>query len=248
MAAEVPFPDTRLLRVSSREALSKSSNSQYTIDLGNAISDVADGIRGISVTGIGFCNCDPNIVEDTVFETRGVGAPVVDAVTIPRGQYTFEQLRDLLIAGLSNVTSIVLDSQGYVVFTGDGNFANLFGSAWALLGFSDNQLTDPGPVVTAVQFPNLQGLQVAFLHSSVLADSQHALDSEGLLVSFLTHVPITVPYQTMQTHEPFQHVYPSIVYKTPLTPRSINITLRDVTGRVVDVGSSELWVVFRLWI
>ena len=241
------FPQTRLLRVSSREATVKRSNGDYEIDLGNSLSEIADGIQGISVLGFGFMNTDPNVTEDTLFGNGGLAAPLQTNIIVPKGQYDFSQLAALL-APQGHILTCTLDAQGFVTITTDGTFSGLYGPGWSTyLGFDESQYNDLSGSITAANLPSLQGLQTAYLHSASLVQGVHSVDSEGLIVSFMAHGGVTVPFGFHQVCNTDQQHYASVAYKAPATLRTLNIALRDVTGRVIE-SSGEVWAVFRLWV
>lgn len=241
-----PHARTRLARVASREALRKVSNSEYTIDFGNAFPGSYNrSIVGVSVEGIGFNNVHPNVPEKySRFQAGGF------STNVPVGYYSVDELLQYLVAEDAALTSAVVNADGFVelVFTIPVTLGPGGRGGWYLLGFpEDVNLQAPQTTHTATKLPNLNGLQVAYLHSSVLVDSQHAFDGEGLLVSFMTHIPITVPFGLQQTYDPKQTERPSIAYEEEVTLRQVNFTLRDHDGDVVDVGQSDMWVVLRLW-
>ncbi len=102
-------------------------------------------------------------------------------------------------------------------------------------------------VLIAPHLTNIQGEQVVFLHSSILCAGQQAVDGEGRLTSILTAIPVKVERGLSEWYAPEQDEGPTIIYDRPLPLNSINITLRDVRGAALDIGSGELWVLLRFW-
>jgi len=245
----IPKPNTRLLRVSNIEADTVESNSAFTIDLGNTINEIGEGVTGISVEAVGFVNADPNVLESLLFQISNAFPPTTQQASVPRGQYTVDYIMNEIKTSMPDIIDVVLNDQQKVEITATLNVGQLEGDAWGILGFTDDQINVAvGGSITANALPRLGGLQVAYLHSSVLADSQHAIDGEGILVSFMTPIPVDVPFGSAVYYDPRQNTYPSIVYKDPLSMRRLNITIRGGDGHVVDSGSSEVWAVFRLWL
>ena len=103
-------------------------------------------------------------------------------------------------------------------------------------------------VIAAPFGPNCQGDGSVFLHSSILAYGQEAIDGEGRMTGAITAIPITVQYDINQTYAPNQLERPSIIYSTRQSIRRVNFTLRDIRGNSLNIGTGELWVLLRLWL
>jgi len=103
-------------------------------------------------------------------------------------------------------------------------------------------------VIIADNLTTLAGESALFLHSSAVAKGRETLDGEGLTNAMVQAIPITVPFGVNQTFTNQNgEARPSIIYDELTSIRQINIQLRDVRGRAVDIGGGELWVVFRFW-
>lgn len=241
---------TRTMRLSTSDATSLVSNSKFVIDIGNVQG--LDECRGCSVECVGFANCHPNVEEDSVFTVLGDGLGLWGAsqsVTVARGQYTFAQLAAAITSGLDGVVSIVLNARGFAVLTGDANFTAISGSAWKMLGFSAAQLGAlAGTVVTAQLIPGLAGLQVAYLHSTLLS-GKGSLDGQGSHQPFICPIPITSAFGELQTYMPVPLLpgFPMVPFRDPVSVRTVDIDLQTHEGLTVDIGASELWVILRLW-
>ena len=239
---------TRLMRVSSSDAATKTSPSRFSIDIGN-VSHMED-IRAVALEGCGFINAHPNIEMATTFTILLDNNPgLTRTYTVPRGQYTFDALAALLVANMADIASITITAAGYCRIAASGIYTIYLSTAsWGLLGFSPEQIgVLHGNSVTAVYVPALSGLQVCYLHSDVLG-GPHSIDGSGLHASFMSHIPISVPYGFQQVHAPPTYgAMPSIVYPDKQTLRRIDLALLTHEGEDVDIGNSELWAIFRLW-
>ena len=240
--------NTRLLRVSSSDAFQSKSRSHFSINIGNVAG--LDECKGVSVECIGFCNGQPNVSGGEVWQITGGGAPwALQEAAIARGQYTFDQLSASLVTSMSGLTSITLTSAGYCKVEGDANFQTLVGSGWQLLGFDADQLSnDVGDTVIARWLPSLAGLTCAYLHSDVFS-GKGSLDGTGSHASFVTHVPITSAYGEINIYTPQPHVLnaPSIAFPHDVSARQIDFSLQTHEGKDVDVGSTDMFVITRLW-
>lgn len=103
---------------------------------------------------------------------------------------------------------------------------------------------------------NLNAPGVVFLHSERLTAGRQGLETApGFDVppspwSGLATIPITVPFGVMQSLELKGDVQPTVAW--PVTTNMdfslIDLSLRDNHGDIVDIGTGELNVTFRLWI
>jgi len=177
--------------------------------------------------------------------------PIVSLVNLNQDETTYDKRLRFTVTGGGNRWVNLVGSRD-----GDANamtLANYLG--WpidpSIAGLQ--QLNVPDPVQWSTAFSvaphlaNFQGDSALFLHSSVLLHDQSSLDGEGLVNSVLIPIPITAPYLGIQTYTPEQYQRPTIVYNESVSIRTVNLTLRDVKGRAVDIGTGELWVVLRFW-
>lgn len=107
----------------------------------------------------------------------------------------------------------------------------------------------PGAVSANAPFcPQLQGEQVAYLHSALLMGPETSIDGEGVPNHMMTSCPITVPQMSPQSCFPNQYQEPTILRGRPVeSHRIVGISLRDSNGRLLNTGAGQLWANIRIW-
>lgn len=298
---------SRIIRISSHDAIEWKSNSEYTVDLQNSIPELSRGIHGLSVDACGFRNSFPNLpasaaepdgprmyiaVRDDISNVIHWG----QFFTVPAGWWQQSEVVSYLTRifangdtlnvpwGGTSALSVHLSTPAagensldhrFLFQTDPGYHVEIHGDKTnytlpEYLGFHiDPTIAELHPLQSthhhgwdaqppilgappkyqtlAPHLPNLQGEHVAFVHSGLLAHDQRALDGEGKLTSIIATVPITVEFSGVESYNPGAALRPTVIYRRPLTVRHINIALKDIYGRGLDVGAGEFWCVLRVW-
>lgn len=257
--------DSRLLRISSHDAVSKSvdaSGAGFTVNLGNVLSQIQADVYGYSVESVGFSNIARNVqlnISDRIsMSVNGF----LTTLIIPPGQYTFSEF---LVAFNNADPSMVADEfpvgSGHIritwldglprVFYGEGaqesnQLATMMGflpkeqvNVSAVTGFTGYRLTN---------HVNFGGERIAFLHSDSLTHNKHSIDGEGLALSFSCSFPITVPYGSFQLVYPNQYRSSVVTWDHTHEIREINLRLRNIRGHLMDLQGTEWFVVLRLFL
>lgn len=241
--------DTRLLRVSSAQAVSGVPNN-FVADIEN-LMETANGCKALSVEAVGFGHAQVNIPTALSFVYESTASGTV-TIAVPAGQYDFDELVAIAVGGTLAFT-VTLGVDGKAII--DTNATDLeyitvdATSAWLKLGFTvaQDSVNFAASTLTATYMPALYGPQVAFLESASLCDSHYAISADGHKAPYLCQVPITVAFSEHQTYHPPSHAdRPSIIYKHPYSIRHFDLSMRHADGSLFATAG-EFWVVLRLW-
>lgn len=249
------FTDTRLLRIGSHDATPGStlypSGAGFTVNLGNVMSQFQQEVIGYSIESVGFYNLAPNVDEGSNTIEISATIPQVDTYVVPVGQYTISELIDALniaVAGdyvFSIVNERVTIAAGALIPL--EVYGERFGNSDILatnLGFIPGILNAP----TAPNSYNCGGKRVAFLHSASLAHNKYSVDAEGLPASFSCSFPINVPYGNFNLVYPNQYQQAGVWWDETFEVREIQIRLRDIRGRLLNLQGTEWFVTLRLFL
>jgi hypothetical protein len=198
-----------------------------------------------------------------------LAADAFHVVYVPTGFYTHTELGDYITAALDvsfgdppgswsiNPAPMAMD-QRYVLSnpipfvitprTPPSNSRDERRDLWYKMGFFAFPDFFGFASVSAGYDPNLQGASVVYLFSNLMASSNRSFDGEGAPDSTVLAIPITVPYGFVQTHVAGQWNGPMIRYTTAITPRALDISLRDVYGDLLFLPpNQQLTVMWKLW-
>ena len=116
------------------------------------------------------------------------------------------------------------------------------------MGLSDNY---PTVLYTVLQFdlnPALQGEQVIYLWSNLLAANNRSFDGEGAPGSLIATIPVNVIYGGVVNYTLNQYAAPSLVFQHPVPKRQFDFTLKNIYDELLDIGwNQNLTVTLRLW-
>ena len=253
---------TRLLRIASSDKVEdlSESNSKFTVSLNETLN--VQQIKGYSVLSASFPNTFYNISEAdltnllVILVSNGVDGVIPYHVTIPPGFYNIDDLmtalKKAIDPGLTPDTitiSLKSDSDPRLVFTMSASplttsFTTQGGNMHKVLG-----ITQDSPFqkeYTCDELPRLQGTTNAYLHSRVLGQG-NLLDAEGRIFSTICAIPIRAEYGFYNHWETADEDLFSVAFPSPRNLQSINIVLRDLDGRVLDIRQHELTVVLRVF-
>jgi hypothetical protein len=254
-------PNTRLLRIASSDkvdALSES-NSKFTVSLNETLN--VQQVKGYSVLSVSFPNVFHN-VSDTDLTNRlsivtdnGTDGPIEWLITLPDGFYNIDDLSAALKAAIDPIIapdSISIDMKSTVdsrlVFTVTGattiSYTTEQGNMHKVLGITQDSTFQPS--YTCDEMPQLQGTTNAYLHSRVLGQG-NLLDAEGSVYSTICSIPIRAEYGFWTHWESGDEDLYSVAFASPRNLQSINIVLRGLDGRVLDIRNNELIIVLRLF-
>jgi hypothetical protein len=267
-----------LLRVSSDfRSLPTMSTTNFEVLYGNT-----QLIQAIS--RIVFINCDiPNVfynINDTGYNFQNLGnnrfiyrnsAGGDISVVIPPGQYTLQQVLDIINADIvvngnytpSNGIILTLNPlTGKIEYTNttgfqsfginDGQVIPSFPSSTLsnYLGFQNGEPWAYTPFVAASNFPNLNGLAEVYLTSQKMSDFSSMVVGYGIVYPVVLNVPIDQPfgsYVNWRNYNPelADIEFPSITQGVNL--QSIDLQLRDRWGNIVSVGGLPINLVAKVY-
>jgi hypothetical protein len=243
-----------------------NSNSDFVVSLKEEY--YTQNVLKVYVKDVVVPNVFPNIRGDSYgtssnnllkIDQQGVG--IVDVV-VPEGQYVISTLgvpppNDLLVVlkGLIDVAiapetvSITVDSiTNKLLFT--------FSSPDFKLGIADSPMNDvlglgvETPVysaaITASSLPDLSGYPMVYVHSKKLAEA-NAIDGDFGLISVAESVSLVdAPYGSYAYRQNNDDELSAILYDNIRNLNRIQITLRDVKGNKLDIGTFSMTVIFKV--
>jgi hypothetical protein len=251
-----------LLRIASSdrvEALS-DSNSKFTVSLNETLN--VQQIRGFSVLSVSFPNVFHNISETdltnllVILVSNGVDGVIRYHIVIPPGFYNIDDLMTALKTAIDpgltpDTISIALKSgvDPRLVFSMSSSpttvsYTTQGGNLHKVIGITQDSLFQKE--YTCDEMPQLQGTTNAYLHSRMLGQG-NLLDAEGRIFSTICAIPIRAEYGFYNHWETADEDLYSVAFSSPRNLQKINIVLRDLSGRVLDVRQHELTVVLRLF-
>lgn len=116
---------------------------------------------------------------------------------------------------------------------------------WELLGFA----VPAGPTatsLTATYLPSLGGLKEVFLQSSALAPG-NMFDKDGEQKNTLLAIPITAPFGVSNVFECKVDALCEITYLSQRTLQSVDFSLTDKYGNIVDLHGGNLVINLKVW-
>jgi len=267
-----------LLRVSSDfRSLPTMSTTNFEVLYGNT-----QLIQAIS--RIVFINADiPNVfynIDDTGYNFQNLGnnrfiyrnsAGGDISVVIPPGQYTIQQVLDIINADIvvngnytpSNGIILTLNPlTGKIEYTNttgfqsfgvnDGQFIPAF--PWSTmsnyLGFQNGEPWAYTPFVAASNFPNLNGLAEVYLTSQKMSDFSSMVVGYGIVYPVILNVPLDKPFGNYVNYRNYNPEladieFPSITQGVNL--QSIDLQVRDRWGNIVSVGELPINLVAKVY-
>lgn len=267
--------ETRLITINSSHKSSMAQvTTDFSVDLINAIPELRDRVMGASVETVGFANFINNVRHPYnhlyfIFGST-LGGAVPLTATIPVGNYDWVEyaaaLQTAMQAAIDDVTygpamtvtaipaaaaapaKIVLhydspDFGSYVLINYDR------GSAPYIIGMDqDIQLDD---AIGELAFrPNLGGPMALLLHTRAMAGSRSSVNGDGTPSEALLTIPVRVPYGQVDNIHLAGDNRPLALYSSGAHRNlaNIDVTLKHLDGAVVDIGTGEMYVTFRVWL
>jgi hypothetical protein len=234
--------------------------------------EIRDRVLGCSVESVGFVNMIDNITPATsrLLVTYYDGATTQDyVITILPGHYSYTELAeelelavyDQLFGGAGDVffTATAVPAEGgqpaliALEFTEVGSYIDIVYDRNTLafplgLGDASTRLsTATGPVLNR---PNLYGPIAVLLSTRALSGSRSSVNGNGEATPTLMSVPLSVPYGSIQTMHMGAETRPVVQYShgAHRNLSNIDVSLRHLDGSLVDLGTAEMYVSFRVWL
>lgn len=210
-----------------------------------------------------------SIESATVFNTAWVAYPdVIDRISIVPGFYSINDLSSLIQTQLNalpwSLTGFVVDSvasganlyfrirntlEDFMLvprLPPNGGFIDYRQLVYQMgyQGFPSSLYSS----ITAELNPTLQGEQVVYLHSNMLANSKKAFAGEGKPDSLIATIPIWVGYGEIVTYSLNQWESPVITHESGVDGREFDFALKNIYEEFLDIGwNQNLTISFRFF-
>lgn len=260
---------SRFVRISSHDRdleYKTESSSEFTVRFRQASN--LQKVHSIVVKQIAMCNTFENIGSHNNYFAYSIDG-VVFQHTVPAGQYTLNQLKDLL-TGLFNtdfggsVATLSFDyykSQMIFSFpsTNVVKFLYKYNSQdsyrfWELIGFNDIQQFDiPNNVVSesktglilATSIPDLISTHTAYISSKILSNSGY--DGDSAQINVIGAVPIRSAFGAYSYYDSSSESLDRIIFPSPRNLQEIDIRVRDSTGRILDTQNINWSMLLKVY-
>lgn len=268
MGSAANLMETRLITINSTQRTSVSqSTTNFSVDLLNAVPEIRDRVVGVSVETVGFVNYLNNVTAATsrlLVEYNDGVSTTTYIVTIPPGSYNYGELAYVIALEVNATLSLTNEftaidlpenvGQPAVVelsYVGPGYINLIYDrqSAAFPLGLTETiQLNTAGGPIS--HRPNLYGPLSVKLYTQALCGSRASVDGNGNPAPVIMTIPITSSYGEVQSMHMVGENRPTILYGhgSSRDLSNIDVSLRHLDGGVIDIGTGEMFVSFRVWL
>lgn len=249
-----------LITSNDKDPAQSSTNSDFTVELKEKYN--TQNIRRVLVKDIQVPNVFYNVrssqgVVNNSFTFTETGQ-ATQTVTVPEGQYTTTTLITalktaidaVLVAGVVTITQSALTQKLLFSFSvgtatiysaSDPTNPNLMAN---VLGIGTSTAV-PAANITADYIPDLQGIQMVYIHSQAIAEA-HAIDAGKGLISVIEDVSFhNVPFGGMAFRQNNDDELALIEYSQPRNLSTIRIVLRDDKGNKLDIGTNKISIILK---
>ena len=191
-------------------------------------------------------------------------------VTVPPAFYTNDQLGDLITDGIEAIYAyppgsvtinpavgdvdqryVLVNSLNPMVITPRRFPSNTHDDRrdlWYKMGFFVFPVDYTMSTIRATDDPNLFGETEVYLYSNALAGANKAFHGQGVPDSIIHTIQIDEPYGFLVTNEAGQWNGPMTRYVSPVIPRIVDLSLRNIYNEILRLpNNQQLTVTFRLW-
>lgn len=107
--------------------------------------------------------------------------------------------------------------------------------------------TQTGLAVLADSLPDLSGIDMVFLHSKDVS-SNFAIDGDAGMISAMEGISLhDTQFGANAYYQSNDVIGSEITYSRPVNLSRIQIVLRDNQGNKLDIGTSKMIVIFKVW-
>lgn len=268
MTSAANLMETRLITINSSHRSSPNDpTTNFSVDLNNATPEIRDRCVGVSVETVGFLNVMNNITPlySRLLVTHVDGGTTDYVITLTVGHYDFTEfaleVQTAVTAALGLVggeftATAVPESAGdpamiSLAYTAAGSISITYDrlSAAYPLGIGETiQLTSGGGA--QAYRPNLQGPMAVKLLTRSLCSSRASVDGDGSPAAVIMTIPIRTAFGQIENMHMGGEDRPLVTYghgsSRDLT--NIDVSLRHLDGSLVDLGTGEMYVTFRVWL
>jgi len=234
---------------------SSVSNSNFDIECKE--SYLTQSVKRIVIEDAVVPNVFTNINEDNnILNFKEAGGGILQAF-LPIGQYNITQLISALeieiesLITIGNVPSITLDpianklqidmSNTGLVLLGTSTISEVIGM------IPGQDVLNVGLQTLLPRIINLSGLPIVYIHSRALSGG-HGIDAGKGITNFVVAIPLSnVPYGSYGSLLPKDYVVSEIVYDSPRNITSLDIRLRDSSGKLLDIQNNHMSLIVKLY-
>lgn len=247
------------------------SNSNFVVNLKER--NATQSVNRIQVKDISIPNVFPNIRGSTYSDQQN-NQLVIDrlgvksVITIPEGQYVISTLgvpppNDFITTlenainanyGVNTVTITFDEVTQKLSFTwniADYKFVSPTDDARSLmndvLGITEADTGTTGLVITASATPYLNGYDQVYIQSEQIAGANGIDGSFGLIPLIESISFHNTPFGGYAHKQQNDAELSQIVYEEPKNLSRVRITLRDVTGNLLDTGTHPITITFKVY-
>jgi hypothetical protein len=230
-------------------------------------ADIPNVFYNINSTGYNFQNIGNNRF---IYTNSG---NVSIAVVIPQGQYTIQQVldiinNDIVLNGLYTPTNgIILSldpitgkvkynnttgSQLFGINNGLNipNFPNLTSTLSNYLGFQNGIPWAYNFSVSSLNFPNLNGLAEVYITSQKMSDFSSLVAGYGIVYPVILNIPLDKPFGSYVNYKNYDPEladieFPSITQGVNL--QSIDLQVRDKWGNILDLSGLPFNLICKVY-
>jgi hypothetical protein len=247
------------------------SNSNFVVNLKER--NATQAVNRIQVKDISVPNVFPNL-RGTTYGDQQNNQLVIDklgvktAIVVPEGQYVISTLgvpppNDFITAlesainttyGAGTVTITFDETTQKLSFTwniADYQFVSPTDDKRSLmndvLGITEADTGTTGLVITASATPFLNGYDQVYIQSEQIAGANGIDGSFGLIPLIESISFHNTPFGGYAHKQQNDSELSQIVYEEPKNLSRIRITLRDVTGNLLDTGTHPITITFKVY-
>jgi len=248
-----------------------NSNSDFVVTLKEKY--YTQNILKVMIKDIVVPNAFPNIrgeefgsSQNNIFYLRDELGNLSPQIVIPQGQYVISTLgtpppNDLLTVLQNAINAVVPPTQQITItidpITQKLNFSIIAGGL--KINFVDSSLSPlndvlgiTGPLsapelsIDSQGLPDLSGYQMVYIHSKRLAEA-NGIDGDFGLISVAEGVSLVdAPFGSYAYRQNNDDELSTVLYDAPRNLNRIQITLRDVKGNKLDIGTFQITVIFKV--
>lgn len=246
-----------------------NSNSDFVVTLKEKY--YTQNILKVMIKDIVVPNAFPNIrgeefgsSQNNIFYLRDELGNLTPPIEIPQGQYVISTLgtpppNDLLtvlqdainaVSPPTQVITITIDPITQKInFTTTGLQINFVDSSLSTL---NDVLGITGPLsstslsLNSQGLPDLSGYPMVYIHSKRLAEA-NGIDGDFGLISVAEGVSLVdAPFGSYAYRQNNDDELSTVLYDAPRNLNRIQITLRDVKGNKLDIGTFQMTIIFKV--
>jgi hypothetical protein len=239
---------TFLIINSKNRTTDSKSSSDFQYYIGQPIE-----VQSIVLKSASIPNTAYNITaKNNVMEVNING--IVRTITLTPGQYNVNQIIIILEQNFLEYGSVLTITQNSYTsrlnFTSDVNiqFIPNTNSLSTALGWVYDSTIPPGLSVTFTYPPKLAGPLNFYILSKTLGIGSNGRFAQGLQDAYLTSVPNTASWSSINLYEP--HIIETSMnsYRSSINSQFIDIAIVDANLDPIDLNGADIELIFKLYL